>query len=106
MRIRAAELRTIAEQTAALAGSHAESLGPAPDAADGPSATFRLGEVVWAREKGWPAWPAVVITRESARDLSPLSKLPLPLLMLFLISTTCCFFVLTGKEHVKLSLPI
>lgn len=76
MRSRAVELRTVAEQAAALAGSHAESLGPAPDTADGPSATFRLGEVVWAREKGWPAWPAVVITRESARDLSPLSKLP------------------------------
>jgi hypothetical protein len=42
------------------------------------AAAFRLGEVVWAREKGWPAWPALVITRETSRDLAALRALLLP----------------------------
>lgn len=49
----------------------------APPAA---AAAFRLGEAVWAREKGWPAWPALVITRETSRDLAALRALIPPLL--------------------------
>ena len=28
-----------------------------------------IGEVVWAREKGWPHWPALLITKETSRGL-------------------------------------
>ena len=33
-----------------------------------------LGTVVWAREKGWPHWPAVVITKETSRGLCNIRK--------------------------------
>ena len=33
-----------------------------------------LGTVVWAREKGWPHWPAVVITKEPSRGLCNIRK--------------------------------
>ena len=58
-------------------GSAQEEPDPA-GAQDGAAA--RLGEVVWAREKGWPAWPALVITRETARGLSTLRALLYPTL--------------------------
>ena len=45
--------------------------GAEPDGAQ-QEAAHRLGEVVWAREKGWPAWPALVITFETTRDLAAL----------------------------------
>ena len=35
-----------------------------------------LGEVVWAREKGWPHWPALVTTKETSRGLCNLRELP------------------------------
>ena len=28
--------------------------------------SFSAGESVWAREKGWPAWPALVVTQQDA----------------------------------------
>ena len=37
-----------------------------------------LGEVVWAREKGWPHWPALVTTKETSRGLCNLRELLLP----------------------------
>lgn len=27
---------------------------------------FRIGEVVWGREKGWPPWPALVVSAQDA----------------------------------------
>lgn len=27
---------------------------------------FRIGEVVWGREKGWPPWPALVVSAQEA----------------------------------------
>lgn len=33
-----------------------------------------LGSVVWAREKGWPHWPALLITKETSRGLCNLRK--------------------------------
>ena len=35
-----------------------------------------LGEVVWAREKGWPYWPALVTTKETSQGLCNLRELP------------------------------
>lgn len=74
MRRRAEELRLLAEQMKSR--SQADVHEPASVARNIPEAAFALGELVWAHEKGWPAWPALVITWESARDLSPLSALP------------------------------
>lgn len=48
------------------AGHH--SISAQSDA--GPS----LGSVVWAREKGWPHWPALLITKETSRGLCHLRK--------------------------------
>ena len=76
MRRRAEELSLLAEQVAERLKSQADGQEPACNAGNGPEAAFALGEVVWAHEKGWPAWPALVITWESARDLSSLSALP------------------------------
>lgn len=81
MRSRAEELRARAEQAAAAEGSRPDDQEPASNAPEAGEQTFGLGEVVWAREKGWPAWPSVVITLESARDLSPLSEPSLPALL-------------------------
>ncbi|BDA44310.1 probable histone-lysine N-methyltransferase TRX1 [Coccomyxa sp. Obi] len=72
MRRRAEELRLLAEQIAVKARSQADVQEPASVTGYAPEAAFALGEVVWAHEKGWPAWPALVITWESARDLSSL----------------------------------
>ncbi|CAL8470279.1 g9821 [Coccomyxa elongata] len=72
MRRRAENLRLRIEQIAVKARSQANVQEPAPVTGNAPEAAFALGEVVWAHEKGWPAWPALVITWESARDLSPL----------------------------------
>ena len=33
-----------------------------------------LGSVVWAREKGWPYWPALLITKETSRGLCNLRE--------------------------------
>ena len=33
-----------------------------------------LGSVVWAREKGWPHWPALLITKETSRGLCNLRE--------------------------------
>lgn len=38
-----------------------------------------LGEVVWAREKGWPSWPALVIPFETTFGLANLSEPKQPL---------------------------
>lgn len=76
MRRRAEDLRLLAEQIAVKARSQADVQQPAPATGNAPEAAFALCEVVWAHEKGWPAWPALVISWESARDLSPLSALP------------------------------
>ena len=38
-----------------------------------------IGEVVWAREKGWPHWPALLITKETSRGLCNIRE-PVPLL--------------------------
>ena len=48
-----------------------DSLGR-PGAQDLPA----LGLVVWAREKGWPHWPALVTTKETSRGLCNLRELP------------------------------
>ena len=33
-----------------------------------------LGSIVWGREKGWPHWPALLITKETSRGLCNLRK--------------------------------
>ena len=38
------------------------------------AAGLPLGSVVWAREKGWPHWPALLITKETSRGLCHLRK--------------------------------
>lgn len=77
LRMRAEELRRLTEQASAAAeetaGTEAAPEEPASGAGNSRE-EFGLGEVVWAKEKGWPSWPAIVITYESSRDLSSLSE--------------------------------
>lgn len=70
---RAAELERLADERGS--GDEEEPELAPPGGANG-GASARLGEVVWAREKGWPAWPALVITKETSRDLATLRAFP------------------------------
>jgi hypothetical protein len=61
----------------------ASAAGGAAAGAAAPAAGRGLGCVVWAREKGWNAWPALVVTPADAMAAAPkLAKLGvgLPLL--------------------------
>jgi hypothetical protein len=80
LRERAAELQRAAEEAqAAVAESSTPDINAAAGSLPGQESSGPgLGEVVWAREKGWPAWPALVVTFESTTDLANLSKRPLP----------------------------
>ena len=60
-------------------------------------AQLGIGEVVWAREKGWPHWPALLITKETSRGLcniretSPLLHYPLwASLKIAIVPVTSC----------------
>ena len=53
----------------------------AADGAQGPPARAHSpGETVWAREKGWPAWPAVVVTAQDTAACPALKGKRVPLL--------------------------
>ena len=49
---------------------------------DGPSQNIncglKLGDVLWAKVRGFPPWPAIVVTREHAADGSPILKRKTP----------------------------
>lgn len=50
-----------------------------------------IGEVVWAREKGWPHWPALLITKETSRGLCNIREpFPPPSLLPLGKCKDCC----------------
>ena len=70
----AAEARALQELR-----SKGEAGLPAPTVAEqsaAAAAAFVAGTVVWAHVKGWPAWPALVMTHEDALNVRVAGEAP------------------------------
>jgi hypothetical protein len=63
------------------------------------TAAFVAGTVVWARVKGWPAWPALVMTHEDALNVRVPGAAGVP-------SGICVFRLNIGNVHAQLHMHV
>ena len=81
LRSRAQQIRVAAEARALQDLRLKSNAGlPPPTAAEqsaAAAAAFVAGTVVWAHVKGWPAWPALVMTHEDAMNVRVAGEAPL-----------------------------